>query len=162
MAARWQRIAVDLPKKYNPRERKAIAASIIDHMTERTLKGKDKNNEKFAPYNPKYAKKKGVSVTGVDLVKSFAMLPSMHLISERSGKLLIGFEKGGEQNAKADGNQRGTYGRPSPIPGKAREFLGIKNKEVAKIITSLRSEQKEKARKEAPKEAARQALEGLS
>ena len=138
MATKWQRLSINIPKEFKPKQRENIAGRIIDHITERTVKsGKDKNGKRFVRYTKEYAKKKGVGRGTVDLVDTFEMMTSIQLLSERSGKLIIGFEKGSKVNGKADGNIRGTYGRKSPLPGKARDFLGINLKQLEKIYDKI-------------------------
>ena len=123
MSTKWQRLSINVPKKFNPKQRESIAGRVIDFITKRTIsQGRDKNGAKFARYSKEYAKKKGVGRSSVDLVKTFEMMSSLHLLSERSGKIVVGFEKGSKVNGKADGNIRGTYGRPSPIPGRRVTF----------------------------------------
>ena len=133
MATKWQRFAIDVPKKFKPKDRVLVAEKVIDSILKRTLeKGKDKNNKKFVPYEKPYAKKKGQ--TAVDLVLNFKMLPALQLLQNKAGKVVVGFKNGSKQNAKADGNIRGTYGQKKPIPGKARDFLGVPTKALNAII----------------------------
>lgn len=139
MGAKWQKFSVDIPKDLKPTDRQLIAQEIIDHIIERTQDGKDANGRKFKKYTKEYAKEKGVGVNDVDLTLSSEMLESIKLISERSGKLIIGFENGSLENAKADGNIRGTYGKPTEDPSKARPFLGISKKDLKEIVSNYRS-----------------------
>lgn len=61
------------------------------------------------------------------------MLAAIDLLSHRNGKLNIGFENGTEENAKADGNIRGTFGNPRSV-AKGRNFLGLTRGEINAIL----------------------------
>lgn len=62
------------------------------------------------------------------------MLADMQLLNHRAGEIVIGYENGSESNAKAEGNIRGTYGQKVPQKDKARDFLGIQDKELSKLL----------------------------
>ena len=133
MATKWQRFVINVPLDFKPKHRKEVAEKAIDSIVKRTVeKGRDKNNKKFVAYTKAYAKSKGQR--RVDLVKTFSMLPSIQELSSRPGKIIVGFKNGTKENGKADGNIRGTYGQPKPIPGKARDFLGLPPKALNAII----------------------------
>jgi hypothetical protein len=101
------------------------------------VKGKDKRNRNFKPYSKSYKESLDFKIGGKsskpNLTLSGDMLDSIELISQRSGNLLIGFENGTEENAKAEGNIKGTYGQKKPT-GKARDFLGITQKDLNAIL----------------------------
>lgn len=111
-------------------------------MVQRTQDGKDKYGEPFKPYSKEYIKSLDFKNAGktrhVDLTLSGDMLAALHLLSHRSGNLNIGFENGTEENAKAEGNILGSYGR-SPNPSKARDFLGIQPEKLAELIDYVQS-----------------------
>jgi len=139
MATQWQRVRLEVPKTLTPAQRELVAFEVIDYIRERTQLGRDANGRKFTEYTKAYAKFKGVSRGNVDLVLNDEMLRAIDLLNHKAGSLLIGFEKGSDENAKADGNIRGTYGKPSPIPGKARPFLGISQNQLNRIIREVKS-----------------------
>jgi hypothetical protein len=139
MSTKHQKIDVKLPSGYSSDIREAIAAEIISVIRKRTIKNKDKDGEKFPSYSKDYTKSvdfraAGKSKGDINLTLSGDMLASMELLENKKSKISIGFEDGTVQNAKADGNIRGTYGKPKPIPGKARDFLGISSDELEKIL----------------------------
>ena len=146
MGAKWQRIAIAIPTKYKPAARLAIAQDMIDRIVERTRKENvDKNGRSFPAYSDAYVKSKafraaGKSRSDVNITLSKETLDSLQLLSHRSGEVRIGFENGTDANAKADGNIRGTYGRPQPIPGKARDFLGLTKAEIKEILNDYEDE----------------------
>ena len=145
MAAKWQKLDIDVPDDLGPSERKKVADLVIDHIIRRTESGKDKNGDKFPAYSEDYVdsldfKIAGKSKSRVDLKLSGDMLASLDLLTEKKGMIRIGFEKGSEENARADGNIRGTYGADSPKRGKKRDFLGIDRKVLKQIIDEVRDD----------------------
>lgn len=139
--AKWQRVAINIPKRFGPTERMAIAQEIIDYIVQRSKSGKDIDGNRFPGYSKEYVKSLNFKIAGkskgsVDLTLSGEMLDSIKLLSESSGKVLIGFDRGdSELNGKAEGNQLGTYGRSSPDRKKARPFLGISQEDLKKILS---------------------------
>lgn len=142
MATKWQRFSVNVPKSFNPNTRKALANDIVKHVRERSKSGKDINGKQFAIYSKTYATKKGVSRGAVDLILQDKMLRAMKQLSDAPGKILIGYKNGSKENAKADGNHRGTYGKQSPRPGKARKFVGISKKDLEVLVEKHKGIQK--------------------
>jgi hypothetical protein len=142
MAAKWQRIKVEIPEELQKSERISLADDIIEYMRNRTEKGYDKNDNPFPDYSPYYAggyvtkngKKVKVQpsfefrVAGkkkhpVNLTLLGDMLQAIELVKESEGQLVIGYTDK-EENAKAEGNILGSYGK-KPNKKKARDFLGI-------------------------------------
>lgn len=115
-----------------PKQRVELADAVIEYIKHRTMDGFDKNLDRFEPYTPTYAKFKGVNRNDVDLVFSSEMLEAMKTLSHKKGELTIGYEKGSRENGKAEGNIKGTYGKPFPVT-KGRDFLGINEDELSKI-----------------------------
>lgn len=135
---KWQRFRLDIPTEYGPRERQAIAGEVIDFILKRTKAGVDVNGQQFQKYSKKYMKSRDFRIGGksgkVDLTLSGDMLSAVDLLSHKKGTLLIGIPQGDhENNAKATGNQEGTYGNPRPVT-KPRRFLGIQKKDVSAIL----------------------------
>ena len=135
----WQKTRIDLPEDLPPSVREAIGRDILRHIQERAINenkgfnpdtGRDK---KFPGYSKEYAKAKGSSRSDVDLILSGDMFSAMDILSHKKGSLLIGFRNGTDENAKAEGNQIGSYGR-SPDPSKARPFLGLTKKDLDEIV----------------------------
>ncbi len=138
MGAKHQKIKIKIPKEYSPVFREAIAVEVIQFIQKRTQKGLDKNDKPFVPYSKGYKKSIDFKIAGksskVDLVLSGDMLASINLLKQSKGELEIGFKRGTEENAKADGNIRGTYGQ-SKSTGKRRDFLGISREDLKKILS---------------------------
>jgi len=72
----------------------------------------------------------------VDLTLSGDMLAAIELLGHKKGQITVGYENGTDENARAEGNQLGTYGQKSPNPKKARAFLGIAKEDLEKILRS--------------------------
>jgi hypothetical protein len=76
----------------------------------------------------------------VNLQLSGDMLAALRVLSSTKNWIEVGFDKGSNENAKADGNIRGTYGSPTPNPKKARNFLGISEKELTRIVKYVKGD----------------------
>jgi len=151
VATKWQRIRIDLPKTYDSTERLAIGQEIIDQIQKRTEQGKDKKGIPFIEYSEAYKnslnfKIGGKSKSKVNLRLSGDMMAALKIINEAPGSVTVGFENGTEDNGKADGNIRGTYGSPSPKKGKARDFLGIQPSEKTKILNRFPLRDRERSK----------------
>lgn len=140
MATKWQKIKIDLSGYgLTPDQKDEVADLIVERIVDRTQSGIDKNGKRFASYSKDYKDSLDFKIAGkagrpVDLQLSGDMLAALSIIDKTSRSVTIGFENGTEENAKADGNIRGTYGQSKPIPGKARDFLGISDRELDQII----------------------------
>lgn len=168
--AKWQRTKIEIPKEYSPRERKAIALEIIEFIKNRTSKGKDKNNENFAKYSKGYKKSLDFKLAGkgntVDLRLTNEMMESLDLISDKSGSLLIGYDRSDKDlNGKVEGNRLGTYGNKKAVT-QPRDFLGIEEKDLKKILNKFPIEDRKSRLERALKilaanEAAEEVVQGV-
>lgn len=147
MPAKHQYIDIRIPKTLSRSERREIADLVVERIVDRTLDGKDKDNKPFKnnKYSESYIKSldfdnAGKSESNVNLKLSGDMLAALTLLDDSDGKIRIGFENGSEENARADGNIRGTYGKQRGSSKKARPFLGITPKELKTIIDMVISE----------------------
>jgi len=122
-----------------PADRAAIAAQIIEFIRQRSesgigvrRRGKGFQNYEFPQYSKEYEEFKGQD--NVDLVLSDEMLASIQYFASKSrrGEITVGFKGGTKVNAKAEGNQIGSYGK-APNPKKARRFLGMTKSELELI-----------------------------
>ncbi len=161
MATKHQKIKIEIPKGFDPSTRREIAEDIAEFIRDRTESGygfKNGRKFKFPAYSKEYVKSLDFKIAGktkanVDLTLSGDMLASLDLLDHGDGYVVIGFEKGSDENAKADGNIRGTYGRPSPDEKKARPFLGLSNRDLDKILSRHKDKQKhERAKSQASRE----------
>ena len=136
--AEQQKFTVKVSKKYEDAERIAIGLDVIDHIIKRSKAGKDKNNKNFPGYSEGYTESLDFSIAGkskrVNLTLSGEMLNSLEILESNEGEIVIGIpEDDSLNNAKAEGNIKGTYGQSSPIRGKKRDFMGISRKDLTDI-----------------------------
>jgi len=124
----------------NKRQQNQIADAIVTHIVGRTMAGLDKDDKKFARYTKKYADSKGVGTSEVDLLLSGEMLSELKPLRVTADGVEIGYKGSKELVGKVEGNILGTYGQPEPIPGKARDFLGIDDDAVDVIISAYQEE----------------------
>jgi hypothetical protein len=129
-------IKIPFTQPIKPKERVKIADALLTHIVGRTMAGLDRDNNKFAKYTKKYAEEKGVGVSDVDLLLSGEMLSELQVLKVDANGVEIGYKGSKDLIGKVDGNIRGTYGQTEPIPGKARDFLGILPDDVEVIIDS--------------------------
>jgi len=139
-AKKQWKIPIQLSKQYSGKELEAIGSDIIDRIVTRTQnENVDKNGKKFPKYSKSYSGsldfKNSGKTNDVDLTLSGDMLATLKILDIKKGQVIIGFEKGTE-NDKAEGNILGTYGSDKPNPKKARDFLGITEKEKEKILSN--------------------------
>lgn len=113
----------------------------IDVITERTLRGKDKDGQSFAPYSKSYRDSDVFEIykagqRRVDLKLSGEMLASMQVKGSSAGNITINFVD--ELNAaKAHGHITGMSGRRG---GVVRDFFGLSDTEAEGIMKELVSE----------------------
>lgn len=129
-------IKIPFTQPIKPKERVKIADALLTHIVGRTMAGLDRDNNKFAKYTKKYAEEKGVGVSDVDLLLSGEMLSELQVLKVDANGVEIGYKGSKDLIGKVEGNILGTYGQSEPIPGKARDFLGILPDDVEVIIDS--------------------------
>jgi len=144
MANKETKLTLEVPSYFSAGQRAEVAKQAIEFIQERSKSGYNVEGKDWAgkagKYTDAYAKKKGVSSGGpVDLALSHDMLDAMKYFPSLSskGQITVGYKKGTKQERKAEGNILGTYGQPKPIPGKARPFLDILQKDLQKIIDGV-------------------------
>ena len=134
----WNKFVAKLPKGLSAEDRLSIGRDIIEYIERRAIEENkgfyDGREKKFPKYEKEYAKKKGTSPSNVDLVLSADMFNAVEVLSNRSGAVTIGIPSSSPEAGKAEGNIKGTYGQSSPIPGKARPFLGLPDSKLQEII----------------------------
>lgn len=134
--AKQQKVIFKIPFGISAKAREAVGWEIVRYIQERTSGDQvDKNGKRFARYSKEYADKKGVSRGDVDLINSGDMLLQLIVLTHRPGSITIGYPPGDPINDKVEGNRLGTYGQKNPIPGKARDFLGLTDEELVDIFS---------------------------
>jgi hypothetical protein len=135
MATKHQAVWLDIPDGLDELQATELGDAYIEYIYQRTTKDNvDKSGKPFPGYSPKYKesldfKNMGKS-SSVNLELSGDMLAELKILQIKGGRLQIGYENGSDENAKADGNIRGTYGKSTPNPSMARDFLGFEGKEL--------------------------------
>jgi hypothetical protein len=150
---------VPVSRKYSSEERKAIAQDIVDFVVNRTKKGVDKNGaplpafsgkNKTGKYSTGYAnsvdfRAAGKSPSKLNLMLSGDMLAAMRELKNKSTSTLlaIGYSKSDPEAGRVEGNVLGTYGQSKPVT-KGRDFLGISQKDLQKILKQYPLDDEEK------------------
>lgn len=120
-------------------DREAVAYAVIDEIVERTQnRSRNKDGRKFSNYSKAYIKSLDFELAGkskkVNLTMTGDMLAALDLLEADDKKITIGYEKNSDENDKAEGNIKGTYGDEGRKRKTPRNFLGISNKALARII----------------------------
>jgi len=142
MSKPWVKTEILLPKDYDDEDAQTVAEEILSFIIERTKKGKGSDGVKFPGYSPSYKasdafKLGGKSSSPVNLTLSGEMLDSLEVLEAKRGKIVFGYTEDSDMNGRADGNCRGSYGTSKDDPSKARNFMELSGKELARIIRSL-------------------------
>lgn len=111
-----------------------FADAAKNEIIDRTQQGRDIDGNRFASYEKEYADFKGVSRNDVDLTLFGDMLDGLNT-QVRGSRVFISMDQ--DQAAKAHGNIEGTYGQSSPIPGKARDFFGLREADARAIARQV-------------------------
>ena len=131
----WMKTKIKIDEEYTKKQREAIAFDIIERIVDRTVNDNvDKDGKPFPKYSKSYIKSLDFKIAGktkkVNLTLSGDMLADMQLLSSKKGEITIGFKNGTDNNAKAEGNIKGSYGKSVGDPKKARDFLGLTKGEL--------------------------------
>lgn len=131
-----------MPEELTPDQITELGDLIVEKIVDRTLKGKDKDGQRFPGYSKSYKesldfKNAGKSASNVNLELSGDMLAALQVLKEGKTYIDVGFEEDTPENARADGNIRGTYGKQRGSKAKARNFLGISDDELRKLIKNV-------------------------
>ena len=130
-----------LGKKASKATTEVIAEEILNFIVERTKKGKGMDGSSFPSYSTEYKNslefKIGGKTNKVNLTLSGEMLDSIEIIKAENGKISYGYSESNEMMGRAEGNITGSYGKPQGNSSKARRFLDISPKELAKICGAI-------------------------
>lgn len=128
-----QKVVIDVPKYLSPSDRIALGQDIIQHIIKRTQSGISASGDRFTEYSKAYAQWKGVPRKKVDLTLTEGMLEAIKVLTQRPGKVTVGFDAGTFENDKAEGNQK-VMGRP---------FLGISQAELKALVREYKAERED-------------------
>jgi len=118
--------------------KRQIGRKVIEEIKKRTQeKSVDRNGRPFPKYSESYKKSLAYQVYGksskVNLTLSGEMMASM--VAKTDSPLTIDIVMADQaNNDKAHGNITGSYGRPSGNSAKARDFLGLPDEDLQKIV----------------------------
>lgn len=158
--AKQQKFTFKIPSGYYSKDRRnEIAEAIKNEVVKRTKAGRDKNNELFAKYTKEYAKEKGQRRR--DLTLSDDMLSNLKVLKVGTTNITIGYEQDYDGMGKVEGNVLGTYGQSQPIEGKSRDFLGISQGDLERVLRRFPFTPTER-RKQNISDALDKEIEGLS
>lgn len=135
-----QKTTISLPEGYTSEERRAIGEEIIQQIIDRSKEGKDRHGDNFPAYSEGYMKSFDFKLAGKgkkpNLTLSGEMLSAITVLeSNVDGQVTVGYRLADKfNNDKAEGNIKGSYGG-SPDDKKARDFLGVTDKELTSILT---------------------------
>ena len=162
-----QTVTIRIPIEFDKPTRLLIAEDIVEFIRNRTSRGLDKNNKPFTPYSKSYVdsidfKNAGKRKNRVNLELSGDMMTELQVLNvEAAGFVVIGYPLGEENN-------RAAWQRNNLQPGfPKRDFLGIAQKDLKKIIDKyrpllLREAQEERDRRERIAEEARRILSRIN
>lgn len=154
MATQWQRTVINIPRAYGAEERLAIGQAICAYIRYRTRElGLDRTNKRFSRYSVAYTKSLNFKIarkskSNVNLTQSGDMLDALDVLSHRPGQIVIGWERGSNENAIADGNIRGTYGQSRQI-GPRRDPNGITSPDLRRILANFPLDDREASKETA-------------
>lgn len=148
MTIQQRKTKIRINPEFDSSTRKAIASDVIIRILKRSDEGLGVSGqpddlglytgtENFPKYTPEYIRSEEFRRAGktstVDLKLSKRMLADLQLLDDGEGFIELGF-KNPKENAKAEGNIIGSYGR-TPNASKARNFLGITTQEYEEIVS---------------------------
>ena len=124
-----------ISKKYSKEQRLAIASDIVEYIRDRASRGEVPGKK---TYSKGYADSLDFRIAGkseskVDMTLSGDMLTELDILGEKSGEILIGYDRSSDQYGKAEGNILGSYGGKANKKN-ARPFLNLTDKEIRDIL----------------------------
>lgn len=131
------KFVINVPTDFTETERDFVSELVIEHIQKRTDNHKDINGKQFTKYSKEYTSSRDFKLAGksagdVNLRQTGDTMDLIEVLSSTPGRITIGYEKGSEENDKAQWLQASDNG-PS------RKFLGIKNKDLKIIIDKVKS-----------------------
>jgi hypothetical protein len=141
--AKQQKTLIKIPSGYNKSNREAIAQDIVQWIQDRTEMGVNDSGRNFKAYSKDYAKEKGVKPSDVNLRESGDMMNNLQVLRVGYESIDIGYQSGDPINDKVEGNRIGSYGG-AENPSKARDFLGITQKDLNSILKNYPMSEDEK------------------
>lgn len=135
---------ISIPSGLSTAFKEELGRRIISEIQDRTAQGIDKNSKPFKSYSKEYKESRDFKTAGkssnVNLQQTGDMLAELSLIAIGSSSITIGYPVGHEDAGKVEGNVIGSFGKPSGNSSKARDFIGLPNKVVTRLVEEMRNE----------------------
>ena len=135
MAEKQQRVRLEIPSDIDNLGRRVLGQMFIDFIQDRTAKGQDINNGKFASYSKEYKDSEEFKIarksSTVNLRLTGDMMASIEILSDGSGFIELGYEAGSDENDRAKWVSDFDNG-PS------RDFLGMNEVDKNQVVSSFR------------------------
>lgn len=133
-------IPVDLSTEF----KEELGRRMLEEVRDRTNRSIDKNGKSFAKYSKDYKDSLDFKIAGksskVDLQQTGDMLAELDVIVIGGSSITIGYPLGHEDAGKIEGNTIGSFGKPSGNASKARDFIGLPQKVVNRLVAEMRQE----------------------
>jgi hypothetical protein len=135
---------ISIPSGLSVSFKEELGRRIISEIQDRTASGIDKNSKPFKSYSKEYKGSQDFKNAGksgqVNLEATGDMLAELSLIAIGSSSITIGYDTGYEGAGQVEGNVIGSYGKSSGDSSKARDFIGLPNKVVIRLVEEMRNE----------------------
>ena len=138
-------IKIKRPKDFTKDMSLDLSEEVRNYVIKRSLRGLDKNNNNFASYSKSYAESDVGIIAGkkegqtANLRLTGEMLESLKNKSITKSDITIGYDNRRKNLlGKVEGNVEGTYGDRSRKNKKPRDFLGIEESDLIKIVEKVR------------------------
>lgn len=135
---------INIPSGLSPQFKEELGRRIVSEIQDRTAQGIDKNSKPFKSYSKPYTDSREFEISNksnkVNLEQTGDMLAELSVISIGSSSIVIGYPVGHEDAGKIEGNVIGSFGKKSGDPSKARDFIGLPDKVVKRLIEEMKNE----------------------
>lgn len=135
---------LSIPSGLSQGFKEELGKRIVEEVRERTDRGIDKNGKQFKGYTKEYKQsldfKNAGKTSKVDLQLTGDLLAELDVVTISSSSITIGYPVGHELAGQAEGNTIGSYGQSSGNTSRARDYIGLPDKVVNRIVQEIRSE----------------------
>jgi len=135
---------ISIPSGLTQPFKEELGIRILEEVRARTSRGIDKNSKSFKGYTTEYKASRDFKIAGksssVNIRLTGDLLAELDIISINSSSIVIGYDTGHELAGQAEGNTIGSYGKASGNASKARDFIGLPEKIVNRIVEEMKQE----------------------
>ncbi len=126
---------INIPSGLSHEFRTELSRRVVEEIRERSRRGVDKNSKTFKSYAA------GGDKSGTPNLSSTGdLLAELDVISIQSSSITIGYDVNHELAGQAEGNVIGSYGAKSGNFKYARDFIGLPDKVVTRIVQQIKQE----------------------